>query len=77
MLQLKSEKNPCLETLLHLKKYRFLIFVGLDLVVLENCTRMQNLDIKSRGIRDYEEWTKYGLIFVCAMQIYWLYPLSV
>ena len=40
----------------HLKKrYRFLIFVRQDLVVLENCTRMKNLDIKSRGIRDYDE----------------------
>ena len=28
------------------KKYRFLIFVTLDLVVLENCTRISNLDIK-------------------------------
>ena len=51
----KSEKNPCVEILLHLKKYHFLIFVRLDLVVLENCTRMQNLNIKSRGIRDYKE----------------------
>ena len=36
----KNEKNPWLKILLHLKTYRFLIFVRLDLVVLENCARM-------------------------------------
>ena len=32
---IKNEKKPQLEILLDLKKYCFLIFVGLDLVVLE------------------------------------------
>ena len=37
---IKNENNSWLKTLLHLKKYRFLIFVRLDLVSLENCARM-------------------------------------
>ena len=37
---IKNEKNPWLEILLHLKKYRFPIFVWLDLLVLENCALM-------------------------------------
>ena len=32
---IKNEKKPQLEVLLDLKKYCFLIFVGLDLVVLK------------------------------------------
>ena len=37
---IKTEKNPWLEILLHFKRYRFLIFLRLDLVVLRNCAQM-------------------------------------
>ena len=37
---IKNKKNSWLEKLLHLKKYRFVIFVIIDLVVLENRARM-------------------------------------
>ena len=37
---MKSEENPWLEILLHLKNCRFLIFVSLHLVLLKNCARL-------------------------------------
>ena len=37
---IKNQKNTWLEILFHLKKYRFLIVVRLDLVFLENWARM-------------------------------------
>ena len=43
------------------KKYQFLIFVRLDLVILENYVRMQNLKVKPRGNRDYDEQTNLCL----------------
>ena len=48
---IKNEKNVA-RNIVASKKCCFLIFVRLDWVVLENFARMQNFDIKSRGIRD-------------------------